>query len=159
MKFQLTVSRSKRSRIRPSGYDVGFPIVVVSIKGCRSLLIILDKYKPIKYRVRQVKTWFKGLKKDLLHRYNMAFNKKTIYYSIESTDCDLCTSTNFSYKESYKEYHNWLDDPDEWDWVEGRISINIIDKDEYEYYKDKPVRNVDHIMNAFENGNRFGVVV
>jgi len=67
-------------------------------------------------------------------------------------DCDCCESTSFGIHRNYREYYDWLNDESEWDWVEGRTSVDLHDKDEWEYYNDQPRRTRDYIMEAYEDG-------
>jgi len=103
----------------------------------------------MKFRFRR---WLSKTETRLEHWYRYNFENKTIYYSVTSMDCDCCESTSFGIHRNYREYYDWLNDESEWDWVEGRTSVDLHDKDEWEYYNDQPRRTRDYIMEAYEDG-------
>jgi hypothetical protein len=111
-------------------------------------------YKQTKYKV---KSRYNKLKKNALHAFKMSFEHKKIYVHVSSVDCDHVSSDNFCVFKRYKDYINWLDDPNEWDWVEGRVSVKIIKKDEYDFYKKNPIKSVDYALRAFENGHPYTI--
>ena len=113
-------------------------------------------YKCWKYDLTR---WIQKTKQRAKHWYRYNFEKEIIYYSVTSMDCDLCEATNFGTKSSYKEYHDWMNDSDAWDWVEGRTSVQLHTKDEWEEYNEQPRRTRDYIMEAFEDGRGSHVTI
>ena len=106
-------------------------------------------YKSKKYKLTR---WANRTGDRLEHSYRYKFENKVIYYSVTSMDCDCCESISFGTHKSYREYYDWMNDDSVWEWVEGRTSVDLHDKDEWEYYNDQPRRTRDYIMEAYEDG-------
>jgi hypothetical protein len=154
-----------------SGASRRYRLRYTSINRIRLILIYLGdlviifkwEFYSFRYHYRQFKTFFRvnynKLRDKLVHAFKMRFGKKRIYYVVWSRDCDLCESVNYGYVDSYKEYVDWMNDEEEWSWVEGSTSVDIISKGEYDYQveQEHPVR--DRVMEAFENGNGRNVII
>lgn len=103
--------------------------------------------------------WSDRTEKKVEHWYRYNFENKPIYYSVTSMDCDLCESTSFGKHKNYREYYDWLTDADAWDWVEGRTSVDLHSKEDWEYYNEQPRRTRDYIMEAYEDGRGRNVII
>jgi len=152
--------RLRRFYVRYSAFN-GIRLFIVYLGD----IVVIFKWEFISFRYcyRQFKMFFKvrynKLRDKLVHAFRMRFDKKRIYYVLWSRDCDLCESVNYGYVESYKAYYDWMNDEEEWSWVEGATSVDIITKGEYEYQveQEHPVR--DRVMEAFENGNGRSITI
>lgn len=122
-------------------------------------IIYWDKPLTIKQRLYQIRNWYRRQRTTITHHYRMVFDKKPIYWSLFSRDCDMCESTSFGKSKNYREHEDWLNDPDEWDWVEGATSVDIISRDEWLHHVGEPVRVRDRIMEAYENGRGNSIYV
>ena len=129
---------------------VGSHILVIYFKPLEVII------KSLRYRLRKS---LRSLKDKVIHNWKMRFSTAPVYYTLFSRDCDMCESTTLGKSNNYREHYNWLNDPDQWDWVEGTTCVNEIDKDEYDYYIDEPVVVRDRVMEAYENGRGWSTTV
>lgn len=109
-----------------------------------------SQFKKARYNL---KYWWRKTKENAVHQWRMRFDKKPVYYSVWSRDCDMCESTDFCKHDTYADYHNMLNDPEFYGSFEGATSIDIISKERYDDNCNKPRIVRDRVMEAFENGN------
>ena len=164
----MSVSKDIISKIRKSNCNTlrrnieiveltgGVSLVVVSLFGYVSWL----KYEPvslrqIKLRIQdKLRFTIKNLKWDFTHKVR----KQPVYTVVETTDCDMCTSTSFVKYENGFEYIAYQEDESNFEWLEGPYSENFISEEEYLEYQGQSFTR-DRIMEAYENGNGNSVVV
>ena len=147
-------TKGSKCNIRYSDIQlVGFNHLLVVYLYTHILVILWDSpIVSIKRSYYSLKTRLKKIRKQIIHNYKMRFDNTPIYYSLFSRDCDMCESTSYGKSNSYREHYNWLNDAEQWDWVEGATSVDEISRDEYLHYADEPIVVRDRIMEAFENG-------
>jgi hypothetical protein len=159
MRITSRKSDNPKWKVRFTTIAVGCDRLLALHLGNNIFVIRWDRPTPFKTRVYRVKVKFNKLKDTITHWNNMNFNKQPIYWELFSRDCDMCESTSYGVSASYREHHEWLTNPDNWDWVEGATSVNEISKDDYDSEVNQPRRIRDRVMEAYENGRGNSIYV
>ena len=103
-----------------------------------------------------LKTFREFISPDLIAEVKI-YKYEKIYTSNWARDCDMCEKTTFREFDTRKDYEDFLEN--EAEWAEGPSRSTEISEEEYNECSNQPNEVRDRIMEAYEDGRGFSIIV